>query len=785
MSGQSIQRQHDIVTVDYGGGVFRYEIASGWFGCERGGASFGGAVSRFEYFKGGRAVALETGAGGDCRTEERAAGAVSLFVTHAKGDLTLTQEFVFPSGEEYFLMRAGIENRGVAPLEMRGIKPLHIEGGATLRLGGSMQPWSVYNLGFQSWTPAGAVPLHRLQPRPSFRIPHIMSYNPARHTPRNRGRHLCDWLMAIKNTETGHALVCGFATMSDFMSHIYLRTDPREERLLRFNAHCDADRTPLTPGGKTVSEWLYVCLTKNSLAALESYTDAAGRSMNARTERPIPVGWCSWYKYFTKITQQQMLSNLEHVKKLSEDLPITLFQLDDGYQKAVGDWTTLQRDKFPDDLDALARRIRDTGLQPGIWTAPFFARTNSQLYAERKAWFLRDRGGKIVSGGWIPAWGGEMSPLDLTRPDVQQWLFDTFKTIVHEWGFTFLKLDFLYSAVVRGRFNDGASTRARAYRRGLEIIREAAGEDAFLLGCGAPIGPSVGLVDAMRIGPDTGPQWRDPVFRAVVGDRSNPSVESSLVNCITRSFLHGRFWTNDPDCVMLRKGKLTPHEYRTYATVIGLTGGMVLISDDMAELDAEGREVFARLTPPSGTPARPIDLFESAYPRVFAATFPDRTLAAAINWNDSPGRVAVDFAALGLDPDADYLVFDVWNRRFLGALHTDLAFSRIPAHGCRLIALLPKRDEPELLGTTLHITSGGLELKRRDWNPETNTLELEIELPGARQGEIFIHIPECSEKPPEINAIYGEATFKSMKKNVCEIEVNFRDKIELIIKTNP
>ena len=34
------------------------------------------------------------------------------------------------------------------------------------------------------------------------------------------------------------------------------------------------------------------------------------------------------------------------------------------------------------------------------------------------------------------------------------------------------------------------------------MIREAIGPDAYLLGCGAPILPSVGLVDAMRVGPD-------------------------------------------------------------------------------------------------------------------------------------------------------------------------------------------------------------------------------------------------------------------------------------------
>ena len=58
-----------------------------------------------------------------------------------------------------------------------------------------------------------------------------------------------------------------------------------------------------------------------------------------------------------------------------------------------------------------------------------------------------------------------------------------------------------------------------AYRRGLRLIRDAIGPEAYLLGCGAPILPSVGLVDAMRVSPDTGTDY-EPRH----GDLSQPSV---------------------------------------------------------------------------------------------------------------------------------------------------------------------------------------------------------------------------------------------------------------------
>ena len=44
-------------------------------------------------------------------------------------------------------------------------------------------------------------------------------------------------------------------------------------------------------------------------------------------------------------------------------------------------------------------------------------------------------------------------------------------------------------------------------RAGFEAVRRGAGDDTFLLGCGAPLGPTIGVVDGMRIGPDVAPWW--------------------------------------------------------------------------------------------------------------------------------------------------------------------------------------------------------------------------------------------------------------------------------------
>ena len=89
-------------------------------------------------------------------------------------------------------------------------------------------------------------------------------------------------------------------------------------------------------------------------------------------------------------------------------------------------------------------------------------------------------------------------------------------------------------------------------------------------------------------------------------------------NTLSRSFLHRRLWLNDPDCLMLRtdRTELEPEQMRAWALAVGVSGGMALVSDDLALLGADaralldevvalGREADARAAPaPLPRPAR-------------------------------------------------------------------------------------------------------------------------------------------------------------------------------------
>jgi alpha-galactosidase len=324
--------------------------------------------------------------------------------------------------------------------------------------------------------------------------------------------------------------------------------------------------------------------------------DAWAAAQPGRATAPFQVGWCSWYHYFDRVTEADIRANLAR----AAEWPFDVFQIDDGYQAAIGDWL-VTNEKFPSTLEQLAADIARAGHRPGLWLAPFVAAPDSVLAREHPDWFARHSSGRPLVGMVNDHWGGAVHVLDTSNPAVDAHLEQLARDLV-ELGFTYLKLDFTYAPGLAGTFADSQPTPDQRVRGAFEAIRRGAGEDAFLLGCGAPLGPCIGIVDGMRIGPDVAPWWQlpdghwfPPGYKA-----TTPATAHALAATQARQFMHRRLWLNDPDCVMLRttETQLTPDEVRRWARAVGDSGGMVLVSDDLALLGADERalldEVIAR-----------------------------------------------------------------------------------------------------------------------------------------------------------------------------------------------
>ena len=310
--------------------------------------------------------------------------------------------------------------------------------------------------------------------------------------------------------------------------------------------------------------------------------------VKARPVRPL-VGYSSWYRHYGDIDRAKLEADLAGARTAFNDIDtgnaLRVFQIDDGFCK-VGDWLRVDAAKFPEGLAPLARQVKEAGFLPGLWLAPFVCEAQSWVFAQHSDWLLRDETGEAVRTG--PHWSGAYA-LDTRNPAVRDYVRDVVRTVVRDWGFGLLKLDFLYAACLVP--HDGMN-RGELMADAMQLLREAAGEDTLLLGCGVPLGSAFGVVDYCRIGCDVGLDWDDKPHMRLL-HRERVSTKNSLTNTVTRAPLDGRAFGNDPDVFFLRTDvKLAARRRTSLLHADAKSGSVLLTSDDMGEWSASDRAQF-------------------------------------------------------------------------------------------------------------------------------------------------------------------------------------------------
>lgn len=360
-------------------------------------------------------------------------------------------------------------------------------------------------------------------------------------------------------------------------------------------------------------------------ALYSEYASLWGSVAGARVGAAAPLGWCSWYEYFPDVTPAAMRANLA----LAAEHGFGLVQLDDGYQRAIGDWLD-PRPGWEEGIGSIASDIRGAGVAAGLWTAPFIVGENSRVFAEHPEWTVRHASGRPARAVFNDAnWGGWTFALDLTQPAVLDWLRSTYAALRAE-GFEYHKIDFCFAGALAGTRADRTRTRAQALRAGLEAVRAGIGDDAFLLGCGCPFGQAVGVVDAMRVSADVAPTWEPAIYWAGFPE-SAPAAANSIAASVLRSPLHRRVWINDPDCALLRptNTSLTARQRRAVADMVAGTGGFTVVSDDLSRYGRAQRDELARLRRLSVAGDAPLDI---ADPFARTVTVESPALRLEVTW---------------------------------------------------------------------------------------------------------------------------------------------------------
>ncbi|MBD5495932.1 MAG: alpha-galactosidase [Lachnospiraceae bacterium] len=149
-----------------------------------------------------------------------------------------------------------------------------------------------------------------------------------------------------------------------------------------------------------------------------------------------PVLLNSWEAAYFNINEKKLLN----LAKAGKDVGIELFVMDDGWfgtrdddTQALGDWE-VNRNKLPDGLDGLAKKVKALGLDFGIWVEPEMVNVNSRLYEKHPDWVLQ-----------IPdkphSEGRNQRILDLTRKEVQDYIIEEMSRVFSSAEISYVKWD--------------------------------------------------------------------------------------------------------------------------------------------------------------------------------------------------------------------------------------------------------------------------------------------------------------------------------------------------------
>jgi len=319
----------------------------------------------------------------------------------------------------------------------------------------------------------------------------------------------------IMYTQMGFVSACNIYHLFDMPTDIMIRFT-EESKLTRNkedNRFMDI-RVPVTAGDEfSVIEDYYtnvIGLSKNQKTGFQpAYKPIPGRFETA------PTGWSSWYCYYMAPDQEDLVEETDALSEKLRPYGLEYVQLDAAYTRgAEANWLEWNREMYPEGGKWWFDHIREKGLKPGLWLNAYGDNYANPSMADEypEDYYLRDSAGNL-SGACCTA-DTTVVRLDYTNPAViENHLTPLFDTLVNDWGLDYLKdagwgtwMD--YYEENRGTAHDPDMDSRQAYRNAQAAIREAMGEDNYIVGCAMhEIGVGFGFFDGSRTGGDDYVQW--------------------------------------------------------------------------------------------------------------------------------------------------------------------------------------------------------------------------------------------------------------------------------------
>lgn len=551
--------------------------------------------------------------------------------------------------------------------------------------------------------------------------------------------------LSVVEPQSRRGIVAGWLTHDRGSGVVF---SPVQGDALRVRAQLDYGRLRLKPGESAAAEMFAIGYFDDARFGLEAYADAIAKIYAIKLPPQHP-GFCTWYmeKHAQACDEKHLAELSEYAAKNLKPFGFDFIQIDDEWQAGLKvngpkkNFTThAPAGPYPGGMKATAETIKGFGLTPGIWFMPFAGTWKDPFFKDHQQWFVKGPDGKPFD----TSWGGTC--LDMTHPGARDYTRSVVQRIGNDWGYQLFKMDGFWtgSATRQIYVNDGYKedgigeaeffnpdkTNIEALRDGVKLVRKTAGPKVFLLGCCVSqnmrsFGGSFGLLDAMRVGPDTG-----------AGKIGAPHASRLW-------FLNGRVWWNDPDCVSVRAAT-SLEQARLNASFTTIAGDLFYNSDWMPDFPPERLDILRRCMPAHNLTARPVDVFENQPARIWhladTREVRRRDVVALYNWGKELATISCMADRIGLPSAKGYVAFDFWENKFVPPFKDEVR-AELTAGSCRILAIQPVSEHPQLLSTSRHVSQGMVDVKGEKWDAVKAALAATSKLVANDPYELRIVVP--------------------------------------------
>jgi hypothetical protein len=603
------------------------------------------------------------------------------------------------TGQPYADIQVIVRNTTERTIRIGGIRSLDTTEGLVLDLGGPAANDRVLSDSYSEDRPA--ITIHDLADAPE-------------HLHRAVGSQL------IYNRQSHQSLFLGALTSNRFLTILRLHvadshgnepqlaayevdsTGTTELELENSLKHSPAeDRVelslPVAPGAELSSEPLLISLSTDYHHQLETYGSLIRRIDHARASAPPLMGWWSWASFFFGLNEGTALSNGEWQAEHLKPFGYNIYHVDEGYQYARGEYTTPDVTLFPHGIASVFYKLHGLGLVPAIWTAPFEVSVRSWVYEHHPDWLVKNANGQPIHAGTVLDDQDPLFVLDTTNPGAQEYLRNTYSTLVNQWGIRFIKMDFMDDSAIEGYYFKPNTTALEAQQIGLKIIRDAVGDDCSLDKDGSPMLNAVGYVDYGRISQDTAHTFG--------------ASKDAASGIAARYYMNRNFFVADPDAFTVSSEMIEDQSWhktihpaslddaRISMVLAAVTGGMLEIGDDLPLLSREPERLalienqdlinMVRL----GRASIPLDLMsyerEDEQPSVFFLKEDSRqSILTVFNWTEKERRHSIDLSSAGLSGSEKYIITDVLDKQDHLSLTAGTVSLSQPPHSVRVLKII-------------------------------------------------------------------------------------------------